>query len=531
LAAGAAVLLWVGCSDNATGPEQHVAPDSPEVILSDAAGPGLAPGLGSIAGSGMGSVAYLSLPPGTIADAEYVIIRNLTDGDEDGPAVPVLDGGFDPLVISADEGDRLELEFHDGAIILGRKYGTVPRSRPPAIVRVAPPQGRTDVALSVRPTIIFSEPVDPATIDGAVRLLHDGIAVEGHAGVLGFEPWTVEFVPDALLEPQTEYQLEIGVTVRDLDGEALQAVEGSDFTTGTLASPPAPPPPPPTQSSPIGRIAFVRSGEGGPWIYLANADGTGVAPLVSGESPAWSRDGQKIAFTLGAEVRVINADGTGERLVTSPGRDPTWSPDGSELAYSVHERWVGPGDIDTASVHKIRLDGSGHTVLLTPSALGPEYVVLFQPAWSPDGQSIAFTAEWYADDGVGEIWVMDAHGSNPRMLEGTGPGDAWDRPYTSNGMFPSWSPDGSRIAFHTKRWLGGPFGFYVASRRADGSGGLSIHANSYPIFDLDWSPDGRHIAYDRGWPIQVGFVNLEAGGFAPPPIPGASQIAWSRVAP
>lgn len=548
LSAALAAFAWLGCADGPAGPDP-LPPHSPGLILSNAVAPGSASVATSTTGAGLLPVAYLSLPPGTIPGAEYVIVRNLTDGDGDGLPVPVVEGGFDPVAVVASEGDRLELEFNDGSTILARKYGTVPRSRPPVIVRIAPPKGRTDVALAVRPTVIFSEPVDPASLGAAVHLLRAGVPVAGQAVTRPGESWTVEFVPDALLEPEAAYELHIAATVRDLDGETLGAAAGSDFTTGTLAPPPPPPtepppPPPPGTTAPTGRIAFVSTRHGGPWIYTANADGSNLVPLVAGESPAWSPDGRSVAFNRGMELRVINVDGSGERLVATGASYPTWSPDGTRLAYATGN-W--------GTIRAVQADGTGDQLLLLPQQLGADYLGVGQPAWSPDGQSIAFTAAWNDWDGTGEIWVMDADGSNPRMLEGTGPSSDVLEAYTSNGMFPSWSPDGTTIAFQTERWLGGPFEYYVVSRRADGSGGLSWYFASStsgimpnPITKLDWSPDGRFIAFEwwsstDAFPHRIDAVDVVSGattrlvpeatgtGIVQPYRDG--EIAWSRVSP
>ncbi|MGA1195089.1 MAG: TolB family protein, partial [Candidatus Latescibacterota bacterium] len=93
-------------------------------------------------------------------------------------------------------------------------------------------------------------------------------------------------------------------------------------------------------------------------IFVANADGSGVARLTSGNgrlhsSPAWSPDGSLIAFesnlhqavVLGVtpiaeyELYVMNADGSNIKRMTFDGgansqvRNPTWSPDGSQIAF------------------------------------------------------------------------------------------------------------------------------------------------------------------------------------------------------
>ena len=85
------------------------------------------------------------------------------------------------------------------------------------------------------------------------------------------------------------------------------------------------------------RIAFVRRAQPGPNgtpgppdIYLAKADGSGVARLTSGESPAWSPDGRRIAFYRGGTIHVIDADGPEREADTSrhpPGLVPRWHAD------------------------------------------------------------------------------------------------------------------------------------------------------------------------------------------------------------
>ncbi len=78
------------------------------------------------------------------------------------------------------------------------------------------------------------------------------------------------------------------------------------------------------------RIAFVRGAD----IYVMNADGTDVGRLVENAySPAWSPDGTRIAFVSGRdgneEIYVMNADGSGQtRLTDNLAHDgfPAWSP-------------------------------------------------------------------------------------------------------------------------------------------------------------------------------------------------------------
>src|SRR6476659_2229687 len=76
-------------------------------------------------------------------------------------------------------------------------------------------------------------------------------------------------------------------------------------------------------------------------IYTMNPDGTGITRLTfnprTDEFPKWSPDGTKIVCphyppSGGPEIRVMNADGTGQVTVGS-GYDPAWSADGTQIAF------------------------------------------------------------------------------------------------------------------------------------------------------------------------------------------------------
>ncbi len=103
------------------------------------------------------------------------------------------------------------------------------------------------------------------------------------------------------------------------------------------------------------------------------------------------------------------------------------------------------------------------------------------PHISPDGKELAFVLESPATD----LWLYDiARGVKTRFTFGSG------------SESPNWSPDGSRVAFTSIR--GGEFGIYEKS--ADGSGHEEVLVPPGPaqIYPLDWSPDGKLLAY-FGW--------------------------------
>ena len=176
-------------------------------------------------------------------------------------------------------------------------------------------------------------------------------------------------------------------------------------------------------------------------------------------SLAWSPDGRKLAFLSDGgcgqfcfNLYVVNSDGSGLRNLTSklaagshigsgPASDPAWSPDGQKLAFVRPNARHGP-------VYVVKADGSGLRNL-TPKPVG----VYADLAWSPDGRKLVFVSD---RDGNSEVYVMNANGSGQRALTRDPAFDA----------DPAWSPDGRKIAFVSHR--DGSYGIYVMN--ADGSG-------------------------------------------------------------
>lgn len=236
------------------------------------------------------------------------------------------------------------------------------------------------------------------------------------------------------------------------------------------------------------QIAFNSSRDGNDEIYLMNSDGTGLVNLTNHPSfdaqPTWSPDGSKIAFTSARDgnqdIYVMNANGTGlVNLTRSPRHEymPSWSPDGSRIAFV---RDVGfPMILEIAIMNA---DGSGPTNISN----NPDWVL--RPAWSPNGTRLAFASDRdFESSGfmelAFEIYVTNTDGTNPVNLTNTD--DAEDG-------FPAWSPDGSKIAFHSDRM--GTWNIFVVN--PDGSGVINLTDRAGSNYLPAWSPDGSRIAFE-----------------------------------
>ena len=255
-------------------------------------------------------------------------------------------------------------------------------------------------------------------------------------------------------------------------------------------------------------IAFKRSDE----VFVRDVT-TDAAPLrltnkaVATENntqPAWSPDGASIVFRTNREdptrnvgdVWIMNADGTDERpLIVQPGdqRYPSFSPDGRHIAY------MSRSEGGTADIWIADADGTGAHMLYDS---GREDSA---PAWSPDGTKLAFETHGPVESVDGDIFVLDLPTGRVTQLTADRPG----APVHDEG--PAWSPDGTMIAFTSER--ADPAGD-VWIMQADGSNPRRLTTNSI----LDESPDWQPIPFSVGGSgipaVACGDLSLAPGGIA-----------------
>jgi TolB protein len=251
-------------------------------------------------------------------------------------------------------------------------------------------------------------------------------------------------------------------------------------------------------------IAFQSYRNNTSSICLISSDGTNLRCLTDHKGndaqPAWSPDGKMIAFTSDrdyqgdfyvatTEIYIMDANGNNQRRLTwnkANDFDPAWSPDGEFIAFASDR----DGDFE---IYIMKTDGSNVHPLTANEAMDR------WPAWSPDGKMIAFTSD---REGNEEIFVMKLGESQAQRI--TIRPDFIDRE-------PSWSPDGKMIAFEsTNDGLGYYYNIYTMKH--DGSDIQSLIIGSYIHLSPEWSPDGKTIVFASSRTGRLEIYALEVDG-------------------
>jgi Tol biopolymer transport system component len=187
---------------------------------------------------------------------------------------------------------------------------------------------------------------------------------------------------------------------------------------------------------------FVMPAAGGPITQVTDWD-------RYNERPDWSPDGSELVYATDywllqstelapddgilhpADLyRIPVTGGTPIQITTNPGyeNDAEWSPDGTTIAFSAD--YAGNWDIWT-----IPVSGGVATQITFDPLLDQD------PSWSPDGSFLTF---WSLRSGNADIWIIPATGGTPIQVTTSGSYD-WG---------PSWSKDGAKIAFFSGRGPG-----------------------------------------------------------------------------
>jgi TolB protein len=205
------------------------------------------------------------------------------------------------------------------------------------------------------------------------------------------------------------------------------------------------------------------------------------------EQSSWSPDGRWFAFKRRDAVYVAPWDGSvPPRPLTKPNdgltnnTQPAWSPDGARILFRTNraDPSVNVGDVWVMDV--ATGEPNAEPLVVRP---GDERY----PTFSPDGTRLLFRGD---GDGLPnsddeEIYVADADGRGITALT--------DDAHLDSA--PAWSPDGTRIAWESRRDGGGDREIFVMD--ADGTDVMQLTDNAVHDEGPAWSPDGRLITFTR----------------------------------
>ncbi len=251
--------------------------------------------------------------------------------------------------------------------------------------------------------------------------------------------------------------------------------------------------------SPDGQLIAYLSGSGlGQVIRIIRKDGSLLREFAGdidiwSEKPAWSPSGESVCFAAsdplqpdqGVNVYVaVVESGEVYSLTTLPGDELEchWSPNGNQLALIWFPEGFKLGGTDSAFIQIFSVNGSS-SVMLVEGFAG-----IGDLNWSPDGTQLAFWAyrskecRWDCT----EVYVVDLSGDLIQCLTERYEIDVW--------FEVAWSPGGGRIAF-TAQSSEGPGIYSVAP---SGNGLSRIACSEMFDSDLIWSPTEEAITFVRG---------------------------------
>jgi Tol biopolymer transport system component len=202
------------------------------------------------------------------------------------------------------------------------------------------------------------------------------------------------------------------------------------------------------------------------------------------------------------EIFAMAPDGSQVSNLTSSWADdlaPAWSPDGKRIVFvSYRDTLAGKWGLGNGSIYIMDFDpltgtGGGNVTRLTDDEGSEGW-----PTWSPDGKRIAFQSD---RSGNWDIWIINTDGTGLRNLTNHPQAD----------RYADWSPDGRKIAFTSKR--SGNEDIWVVN--VDGSKPVKLtkagERDRYPF----WSPDGQKLTFNTNRDGNFEVYAMNADGSSP----------------
>ena len=212
---------------------------------------------------------------------------------------------------------------------------------------------------------------------------------------------------------------------------------------------------------------------------------------VSGVNPKFSPDGSLIVCQCSG-IKVMNADGTNQRVLNATGGTPAFDPTGTMIAFVNNGIW------------KVKVDGTRLTQLTD----GGHW-----PAWSPDGAQIAYGA---LAGSLQQLFIMNADGTNRHQV------------LTSGSVIDVvWQPS-SRILLGIDS---GNYDLYSYDPLNPSSLSRLTTSSRINDFEASWSPDGTQISWTAGTSgttSGIWTMNADGSGKQGPIIPKGRQGSWGK---
>jgi Tol biopolymer transport system component len=264
----------------------------------------------------------------------------------------------------------------------------------------------------------------------------------------------------------------------------------------------------------MGRLAHACLGVSVAMVAIAVAAGP-----AAGSYPG---SNGRIVFSTGTnDLWSVNADGGDRQLLTtvpssSGGRSfvsfPSFSADGSKLAVMLNEldrptpcdpQALNAGSGYCHSIVLMNADGSNQRIVYASEDIGSLDLAL-----SPDGSKIAFTEVTSFGE---QLFIVDATGRPPRLLT------RQNRRKGATDTAPSWSPDGTTIAFMSSRdqaLTGHSWSLFSVSLRTSQISRIIPNGTNNDL-EPDWAPDGSKLVFMRtfGYPdYRIYTVDTDGSG-------------------
>jgi Tol biopolymer transport system component len=226
----------------------------------------------------------------------------------------------------------------------------------------------------------------------------------------------------------------------------------------------------------------------GAWVTVMPTEGGEARQVALGSSvieAAWAPDDWPLLYAtgpyavsgggpIGPKPAIWSVEGFGappHRLLNLRGEEyePAFSPDGQTLTFVYQHRERKP----MLALWIARSDGSQSRPLVTR-------LISCSHSWSPDGRRIALSATTFSGDRRQHLYIVSADGGRLRLIS---------RDEVRSADPPAWTPDGRWITYAT-------YDGEIKRVRPDGSETQTIaDFDEQEVRDLMWSPDGDHLAF------------------------------------